>query len=267
MKSCALVLTAFAALAFGSCEVIEPILNPDNPVSASGTVYYWISSDADTYVECIGVVGPCQSFDVDRSGSDGLVVARTSSGVKRTYVNFPRPVFPPGTQIEEAYFELYHSGKNEDGKTDNIQLNVTRVRSPWNAGTLRYDNQPVRVESGSEFGMRLESQAWSGTQNISFAMQQDLMSSNAFEGFVVFLSQFEPGYEKGFHAGNHASRRLGDLGFAPRLLLKVQLPDGMTSDDVDFPSLHTDGTAGSFFGIEFRNGNDWPADWDIAIRG
>ena len=263
MKSCTLLLAMLTTLALGSCELIDIAQDPDR---ASGTVYYWISTDADTYVECIGVVGPCQSFDVDRSGSDGLVVAHTASVIKRTYVNFPKPAFPPGTKIEEAYFELYHSGKNEDGKTDNIQLSVTRVRNAWSAGQLRYVNQPVPVESGGEFRMRLESQAWSGTQNIGFDMNQDLIDGSTLEGFVVFISPFEPGYEKGFYSGNHTSRTLGDLGFAPRLLLKVTLPEGMSTDDVTFPGLHTDGSAGSFFGIEFRNSSNWPADWDIAIQ-
>lgn len=265
MKSCAFFLACLSGLLIASCDLVTEITDTTSGRS-SGTVYYWISSDADTYVECISVVGPCASFDADRSGSDGLVVASNHFGVKRTYVNFPKPVFPAGTVIEEAYFELYHSGKNEDGKTDDIELKVTRVRDTWNAGTVRYENQPVPVESGGEFGIDLESQDWSGTQDIHFAMQRNLIEGDPFQGFVVFLSSPEPGYEKGFYSGNHSSRTLGDLGFAPRLLLKVTLPQGTTTDDVTFPELHADGSGGSFFGIEFRNTADWPADWDIAIR-
>jgi len=263
MKSCVFILTGLSLLFVASCDLIETVTVAD---SASGTVYYWISSDADSYVECISSVGPCQSFDVDRSGSDGLVAAHNAFGVKRTYVNFPTPEFPAGTKIEEAYFELYHSGKNEDGKTDNISLDVTRVRQSWNAGQLRYANQPVQTGSGGEFQLRLESQTWSGTQNISFAMQQDLVGNSGFQGFVAFISGFEPGYEKGFYSGNHSSRTLSDLGFAPRLLLKVTLPAGSTTNDVNFQTVHPDGSGGSFLGFQFRTGNDWPAAWDLAIR-
>ena len=263
MKKYVLFLAVFFCITIPSCDIIEDAINTGQ--GSAGTVYYWITSDADTYVQCNLGVGGCSGGDFDQSGFDGVVVGNSVLGIQRSYINFPKPVFPPGTVIEEAYFEMYHSGKNEDGKRDDILLEVHRVKTEWNAGTITYANQPIQTGSGGgEFNIKLESQNWSGTTNISGAMQQELVDPSTFQGFLIYISNFEPGYQKGFYSGNHKSRTINDLGFAPRLLLKVSLPDGYTTSDVTFGNAHSDGKGGMYFGFRFRTGLSWPAEWNLA---
>jgi hypothetical protein len=247
-----------------SCEIVDDVVNVNQ--TAEGTVYYWITSDADTYVECVSIGGACNGSEIDHSGYDFITVGHNVNAIQRSYVNFPRPGFPPGTVIEEAYFELFHSGKNEDGKSDDILMDVHKVRSGWNAGQLTYTNQPIPVGGGGEFRMKLESQDWSGTENIGFDPEKEFGPAGIFEGFLVFISNYEPGYVKGFYSGNHKSRTLTDLGLAPRLLLKVTLPSGTSTNDVTFDAVHADGKGGGYFGFRFRQGLDWPADWKLANR-
>lgn len=260
------LLVLIFIVAHQSCDILEPVLNGEQ-VTGTGTVYLWIASDADSYVVCNKAgTGPCQSFDVDYSGSNTLVVAHNAFSVKRTYVNFPMPVFPEGTNVEEAYFELYHSGKNEDGKTDDIMIDVARVMSAWSASNVRYENQPVPTGPYGEFQIRLRSQDWSGSSNIFHAMNEAIAPGSNFEGFAAFISNYEPGYEKGFYSGNHDSFTLGDLGLAPRLLMKITLPDGNTTNDIDFSAanVHPDNAGSRRFGYFIRTGGNWPAEWDIA---
>ncbi len=262
MKKLKLAFIFLFATAFSSCDIATDLLDLEE---ASGTVYYWLASDADTYVECLNIVAPCAGEQIDRSTNPGLVVAHTPGVIKRSYINFPMPIFPDGTVIEEAYLELYHSGTNEDGKSDDINLSVTRVKPIWNAATMTFQNQPIPVESGEEFKMDLKSDDWSGTSNMAFSLQKDIVENRDLEGFVVFIRNKEPGYEKGFHSGNHSSRSLDNLGMGPRLMLKVTLPQGSSTSSVRFNNNHFDGSSGSFFGVQYRSGINWPADWDVAI--
>lgn len=256
MKTRSILLVLFTCLLLSACELIE-IAAPD------GSVYFWITTDADTYVECSFAGGGCNGADFDHSGYDFVTVANSALSIKRSYVNFPKITFPAGTVIEEAYFEMYHSGKNEDGKSDEIQLDVNRVYTPWNAGSISYTNQPIQPGNGGAFQMKLKSQDWSGTSNIATLMQEAI-PANQFEGFLVSLQSPNPGYEKGFYSGNHRSRTLSDLGLAPRLLMKVNLPDGSDASDVVIGPGHGDGSGGNYVGFRFRSGTNWPSDWNVA---
>jgi hypothetical protein len=263
MKKTLLFLAGISCLFLSSCDIVDDIITINE--TAAGTVYFWISSDADTYVECVNTGGACNGSTIDHSGYDFITAGSSVLAIQRSYVNFPRPTFPPGTVIEEAYFELFHSGKNEDGKRDDILVDVHKVRTPWNAGQLTYSNQPIQTGSGGgEFHIRLESQDWSGTENIGFDIPKELGPAGNFNGFLIFMANHEPGYMKGFYSGNHKSRTLSDLGFAPRLLLKVTLPEGTTTDDVKFESLHSDGNGGGYFGYRFRQSSGWPGEWKVA---
>jgi hypothetical protein len=261
MKKCALFLTLLCCILYSSCDLVNDVVNTQ---VSSGTLFYWISSDADTYVECSNTTGACTGGEVDHSGYDFVAVSHTPNDIKRAYINFPKPAFPPGTVINEAYFELYHSGKNEDGKRDDILLDVNRVHKDWNAGLVTYANQPIPTGNGGEFYMKLESQNWSGTTDIGTQMQQDIITNDDFNGFLVSIQSFDPGYDKGFHSPQTRTRTLTDLGLAPRLLLRVTLPAGFTTNDVQFNTTHTDGLGGSYVGFRFRSGGSWPADWKLA---
>lgn len=248
------------AFSFASCDLVETI-----STSTSNTYYLWLSADADTYVECfVGPGGGCAGGDINHAGSQQLVSAAVGGTRKRIYVNFPKPSFPQGTVIEEAYFELYHSGKNEDGKSDNISLNVTRVPITWTASEVTYNDQPLEPGNFGEFYLKLESQAWSGSDNIAYAMSQAYLESQPFEGFAVDIPRPEPGYEKGFYSSNHPSNSLGDPGFAPRMLMKVTLPEGAVVSDIQLRDFNSDSAGSQIFSFLFRNGNQWPSDWEIA---
>jgi hypothetical protein len=97
-------------------------------------------------------------------------------------------------------------------------------------------------------------------------MQQELFATSNFQGFLVYIANYDPGYNIGFYSGNHKSRTLQDLGYAPRLLLKVNLPSGFTTDDVQFNTAHSDGKGGNYLGFRYKTSTDWPAEWQVANR-
>ena len=240
---------------------------------ASGTVYLWISSDKDAYASC-GATASCEEQLRNFGTHNQLVVADWEFAHKRSYVHFPIPTLPDSTEILEAYIELFHSGKNEDGKSDDILIPVALSFAAWSPLTLNWSNKPEGTNPpGSHFSLKLESQAWSGSPDITGWVKQIFANPSTFFGFTFWWSQQMNGglgIEKGFYSNNDLSRTQNDLGKAPRLLLKLKLPSGKTTNDITLPFFAPDNDLTNLprptTMMLFRSGSDWPSDWNVSFR-
>lgn len=254
-------LTAALFLLTG-CDALTD--SDDGGDGVEGTVFLWVGADKDAYVSSSM---PNRNYGTN----SGLVVAQQGDLLKQTYVHFSLPLLPSGSTVEEAYFELYHSGQNEDGQTDDVNIPVTRAAGPWSPGTLLYGSQPNEARGGLGYRIHLNSKDWSGTRNIADIVRGWYDDPSSNHGFHVYWDKRNPGIEKGFYSNNHRSRAADDLGRAPRLLLKVQLPEGTDSGDIQLPSIPGDNDL-EFDGREILivrfsggsgSGSDWPAGWNV----
>jgi len=254
-------LLGLSGLVFISCGILPTGTGDEE----SGTVYLWIGADKDTYVSA-------RESNRNFGGNGFLVVAGNQdlSIIKRSYVHFLIPNLPEGTEIEEAYLELYHPGKNEDGKRDDISIPVVRAVKNWSPLTMTYDDQPNSFPSSHEFSLNLRSQAWSGSDDIVSLVRQIFDNPDTFHGFVLFWPDVQLlGIEKGFYSNNSQDRTAGDMGRSPRLLVKVTLPDGKSTDDITLPPFPSDNDL-EFDGqdvqmLRYAGGDDWPEDWNVAV--
>lgn len=249
------------------CNNISP--NSSNQ-QASGTVFLWIGADKDAFVSCGRPAGGCPESHLNFGQNDKLVVANSQVAIKRSYVHFLIPNLPAGTEIQEAYLELYYPAKNEDGQTDDIDIPVVRAVAPWSPLEITYDTEPNSFPSNSEFTLDLESQSWSGSPDIADIVRQIFSAPSEFHGFVLFWQDQSLGIEKGFYSNNYIGRTADDLGQSPRLLVKVQLPSGKTTDDITLPAIPADNDL-EFEGQEvlmlrFSGGDDWPESWEVTAR-
>ncbi len=228
--------------------------------TSTGTVYLWIGADKDTWVWY-------ESPDVSW-GQDGYMRVAYANDTKKSFVHFPIPSLPEGTTIEEAYLELYHGGKNEDGQTDDLEIDVQRVYEEWSPSTLTWNNQPA-FTNAAEFTIDLQSQAWSASDDIVTIVREIFDDPDSFEGFQVFwLKNTGMNIEKGFHSNNN-DRTPTDMKHAPRLLVKITLPDGKTTDDITLPPLITDNDLDFEAGTEilmlrYASGSSWPDSWEVV---
>jgi len=141
------------------------------------------------------------------------------------FIHFKLPELPTGTRILEAYLELYHNGRNEDGRTDDLKIPVARPGAPWSAMTLTWNNSVNTSSTGGTYGLCLRSWAWSGSPNIA----SDIQGQLEYDAFLYWAYPGStPPIEKGFASDNDNSRSQNNLGLAPRLLIKAQLPPGTT---------------------------------------
>lgn len=246
----------------------EPFAQGDKlPSSDSGFVSLWISADKDTYASR-GRAGEEGDRNFGQSGS--LVVAFGPLGIKQSYVHFTPPSLPPGTEILESKFELYHSGKNEDGSSDEVLLNVAAIRTEgWNPSTLTWNNRPDRDGlPAPDAEIRLRSQNWSGTPDIRGIAEQMIASPSSNHGFLVWYR--DPSgrqLEKGFYSNNDNRRRQNDLGLAPRLLMRVKLPPGTSAADMVLGFLPPDSDLTPprpITMVRTRQSEQWPADWNVS---
>jgi len=60
-----------------------------------------------------------------------------------------------------------------------------------------------------------------------------------------------------------------DMKTAPRLLVKIKLPAGKTTNDIELPAWPSDNDLDFGAGVEilmlkFQSGSDWPEDWNVV---
>lgn len=264
-----LALAVTTTIGISSCDLCRPInVDPTTlpPITvASDTVCVWIAANSDTYAS---EREPDMNFG--RHGS--LVVATGPLGVKNSYVRFTQPTFPQGTEIFYARMELYHSGRNEDGTSDDISLNVLPIQSEtWGPLTLNWKNRPDRgFGPQGTIPLRLRSQTWSGTTNIADVVRQSYADPQNYFGYRITLPSefFNKQIEKGFYSNNDRRRTTTDMGLSPRLLLKVKLPANTTTSDIRLPFLPVGNDLGDLgqpiLMAQFVQGSQFPDTWEAS---
>ena len=273
------LFTLLLALSFASCGTGAAV-----PVQPAGeTVYLWVAAWQDAYVSCDFVID-CGDSGFNHGGDFTLVTAFNDNGIKNTYVQFELPTLPAGTQVHEAYLELYHDAMNEDGRTDDVSIPGVAVRGPWDSQTITYDNQPVMRPVSQEFSLRLNSLDWSGTGDISGIVQGHFDDPSSNHGFALYWDfNGIPPIEKGFNSKNNFRRPLtssaplmpanGGMTYGPRLLVRLTLPDGYTAADLVPPPMNPDdrffnnGTFPDPPTMITATGTAWPVDWDVKAGG
>lgn len=253
------------------CAVMS--LSCDEQTSSSGPAddgsrewCLWIGADKDTYVSC-GRTVPCTEGNLNFGGSAELIVANWELANKRSYVHFLIPNVPEGTEVLEAYLELFHGGANEDGKTDDIRIPVQTAQASWDPNILTW-NTAEPFQPGGNFHLNLRSQAWCNSDEIASMVQGYLDNPATHHGFILHWFAPSPRIEKGFYSLNHIYRTAQDLWRSPRLLVRIRLPEGHTFSEVSLPPLPSDNDV-PFEGQEvlmlrFSPGSDWPDDWEVV---
>src|SRR5437016_1770403 len=107
MKQTLILFAAFAAAGLAGCSI------PVAPsATGSGVTYMWIGAASDTKIDADY---PNTNF----SQAGDLTFARAhiagaSAWYAKSFVKFQVPKLPAGTKVDEAYFEMFHSGTTED---------------------------------------------------------------------------------------------------------------------------------------------------------
>ena len=220
----------------------------------------WIGSDKDTYV--------WMEYPQSNWKQQGYLAVAYLGDHKRSFVHFLMPNLPEGTIITRAYLELYHGGQNEDGYSDEIDMQVQRASASWSVATLTWATQPT-FSRQTEFYLHLRSKNWCGSDEIQDVVTEMIVHPENDFGFIV--DYYDPalthGIDKGLHS-NNLDRTAADMKTAPRLLMKIRLPAGRTFSEITLPPLSSDNDLGFAPGTEilmmrYAPGSDWPDEWSV----
>ena len=255
---------ALILLAAAACRIPTGLANSNQP--SSSFAFIWLGSYKDAFVSCGRVGPPCPEGNNNYGRHGSLGVACCGVAFQKSYIQFGLPILPSGSVVEEAFFEMYHGGKNEDGTSDDVIIPLALAAGPWTVAGITLANEPNRSTSGAFSSIKLRSMGWSGSPNIASTVRDWYANPGANNGLNVYW----PGpsvMQKGFYSNNDVRRRVNDLGLSPRLLIKVRLPAGATPADVTIPPLPAD-TDLPFPGQTvlmalIQTGADWPAQWDV----
>ncbi len=247
------------------------VLQQSGAAALRDSVLVWLACVKDTYVSCGNTAPSCPEGDLNFGTSGQLVTAEGLLTHKRTYVQFTNLCLPAGTELREAYLELYHSGRNEDGQTDDVDIPVQRMSYAWSPSTLTWNNAPDRNDTKSSItALDLKSQAWSGSGNIASEVSDMFANPDDDHGFIVHAvgPLGPPTLEKGYYSNNDIRRKSNDLGLAPRLLLKIVLPAGTTTDDILARPMPSDndltGLARPVLLVRYAGGTLFPVTWGAS---
>jgi len=260
------LLLCLSLLLLSSCRILNPPSTQSEAELISDTVFIWISSDQDTYISC-GRTAGCEEGDLNFGRHSPLAVARRILSKKLSFVHFTLPNLPSGSEISEAYLELNHNAQNEDGETDDINIPFTYPSSAWQAMTLSWNNAGSNRSPTSHVShICLRSMDWSGSPNIA----GDVQGKSEFDVLLYWKPSAQPPIEKGLASNNDFSRKQNDLGIAPRLLLRIQLPPGaslMSETSMTFQPNEDLGRLDQPVTMSIAEGGvDWPVAWDVAVK-
>jgi hypothetical protein len=278
MRQTTVFLALLAITIFSGCgSVTNPFVPPPAPPTTA--LYVWCAPVADTKIDADY---PDQNFST--SGDNTFARAHIPGIVAwyvKSYVKFQLPHFPAGTKVDEAYFEMYHSGTTEDGTTDNTRFNVSPVGRQWSADTITWNNGPDMrgVTSGvNPWKVILHSNDWCGTTNIADTISSWLIDTTKNTGFRIEIGD-QQNFYKSFYSNNSfiGSRNSGGrtdstLGKAPRIIMKVELPAGTSTSDITFGSIEPDTdikfgaftmSKGYILMANWITASDWPAAWGV----
>lgn len=271
-----LIFSAIIAVAFSGCTKTS-----SSSSSASGVVYMWIGPVADTKLDADN---PDQNFV--KSGDNTVARYHIPGSVAwhvTSYIKFELPQMPAGTKIDEAYFEMFHSGTTEDGTSDNVRFLVSPINATWRADSVTWNNSPdggAITNGASPFSCILHSNDWCGTTNIDSMIIRWFADTGNTKGFGLRVTTADPStYYKSFYsnnsfigAGNKDGRTDSTLGKAPRLLIKIELPAGKTTNDFVWKTIPLDydiplgsftARTGYIYLASYRTGSDWPTEWGV----
>src|SRR5690606_11574332 len=98
----------------------------------------WLAADRDAVVRCSDVGCPDGDNNYGLEGS--LAASNEHRDAKASYVHFHLPQVPEGTEVVEAYIELFHAGTREDGQPDDQCLPMAPAAAPWRWDTITWNN-------------------------------------------------------------------------------------------------------------------------------
>lgn len=257
-------LQVLSLLYFNGCSNEE---NPQNSGDGSTTTYFWLAAVKDAYVRS-------DIPEFNGSGAFSLNVAHgIPNGEHRTYFKFFMPQLPDGSEIVEAYINVYED--SETGQPGSGGIPIATAQEEWDPDSLTWIKQPNPVgpsSAGTQIGSFISANMWRTSGDIKLIVQEHLDNPATNFGWMLDnTSVFD--FIRSFTSMNAPSGRTQlELDKGPRLLIKVQSTVPLNENNIG-TTVTGSNELGSMYGFDedilvynISSGGTWPESWEIGAQ-
>lgn len=257
-------LPVLCLLYFNGCSTEE---NPQNTGGGSTTTYLWLTAIKDAYVRS-------DIPEFNGSGAFSLNVAHgIPNGEHRTYIKFFMPQLPDGSQIVEAYINVYEDSRT--GQPGSGGIPIGTAQDEWDPTSITWNNQPNPggpLSVGTQIGSFISENMWRTSGDIKLIVQEHLDNPATNFGWLLDnTSLFD--FIRSFTSMNAPSGRTQlDLENGPRLLIKVQSTVPLNESNIG-TTVTGSNELGSMYGTgvdilvyKISSGGNWPESWEIGTQ-
>ncbi len=256
----------FIIILSGCCQLSNTCGDDGVDVSTSPNYYYvWLTTSQDAYVDDRNPDAPFNTFSLNIN--HGL-----PNGEHRTYLQFFIPQFPEGTEVLEAYINVFEDSQQNNGTQS---ISVREASEGWNSSTITWNNQPTPPGMGiyvSSIKAFEGVNKWRGSDNIKLKAKQFIENPSSHYGFI--LDNVGPyNLTRSFTSMNSPRGRTETkLDQCPRFLLKLKSDVPLTPQSIgttvtgsnEFDDLY--GTGTEFLVYKIETGDNWPPSWEIDTQ-
>jgi hypothetical protein len=257
-------LLVFCLLQFNSCSNEG---NPQNSGDGSTTTYFWLAAIKDAYVRS-------DIPEFNGSGAFSLNVAYgIPNGEHRTYIKFFMPQLPDGSEILEAYINVYEDSRT--GQPGNSGIPIGTAQAEWDPASITWLDQPNPVGQlsvGTQIGSFISENMWRTSGDIKLIVQEHLDNPATNFGWILDNSSAF-NFTRSFTSMNAPSGRTQfELDKGPRLLIKVKSTVPLNEGNIG-TTVTGSNELGSMYGFgvdilvyNISSGGEWPESWEIAAQ-
>jgi len=253
---------------FSGCDFFGTDDSDPDVTGSTDTFCFWLAASKDAYVSS-------SLPDYNYDGTYSLVCSHGEPNhEQRFYIQFFMPQLPEGTEVLEAYINLYED--SQTGQPGNNNIPVGEAVGVWDPYTITWNDQPNPVGPlglGSvHIGTYISNNMWRTTQDIKGIVQNHLDNSDNNFGWI-FNNSATYAFTRSFKSMNALDARTQtELKLGPRLLMKVKTNSPLSGSNIG--TVLTGSTElGNMYGFNtdiliyrIQSGENWPEAWEVATQ-
>jgi hypothetical protein len=256
-----ILISLFMFIVLSACEE-EP-----SP-SDSGTYLFWLAATKDAHV----------SSSIPEANYDGMFSLVCSHGdpnkEQRFYIKFFMPQLPAGTEVLEAYINIYED--SQTGQAGTVTIPVGEAIADWDPYQITWNMQPNPIGAFSTAAKEIQSYVnynmWRTSGDVKEIAQKHLDDPASNFGWL-FNNQSPTAFTRSFKSMNALDARTQtELQLGPRLLLKVKSDTPLNSSNIG-TAVSGSTELGNMYGFNtdirvyrIASEDDWPAEWEVATQ-
>jgi hypothetical protein len=241
----------------------------DDPIITDDSYYvFWLAASKDAHVSS-------SQPDYNYDGMFSLISSHGDPNKEqRFYIKFFMPQLPAGTEVLEAYINIYED--SQTGQAGTVTIAVDEAVAEWDPYAITWNNQPNPIglsgSAGGQIQAYVTNNMWRKTADIKGIAQKHLDDPDSNFGWLFNNSSSIP-FTRSFKSMNALDARTQtELQLGPRLLMKVKSSTPLDANNIG-TTITGSTELGNMYGFGtdimvylIQSGEEWPVEWEVATQ-